>query len=106
PAAAAGLLLPCGLTAVVVTLGAQGSVLVSPGVEIDIPAFAVEAVDRTGAGDAFVGNLAHALDDGQDLEAAVRFASAAAACSVQVAGGLPSMPTLEQTRRLLAEVAP
>jgi ribokinase len=86
---------------VVVTLGARGAVVVTADSEVDIEAFAVEAVDTTGAGDAFTGNLAHGLDEGMDLAGAARFASAAAALSVQVLGAQQSMPTRAQTLALL-----
>jgi ribokinase len=101
PAEAARLLIGAGVPRVVVTLGAQGSVIVTTDTEIDVPSFPARPVDTTGAGDAFVGNLAHALDAGESIEEAVRFASAAAALSVQRAGAQPSMPSGEETRALL-----
>ncbi len=101
PASAARMLVDSGTGAVIVTLGSQGAVLVTADEEIDVPAFAVDAVDTTGAGDAFVGNLARALDQKQPLESAVRFASAAAALSVQHQGAQPSMPSLQETEQLL-----
>lgn len=101
PASAARLLLQTGLGAVVVTLGSQGVVIVTPGEELDIPAFAVDALDTTGAGDAFVGNLAHGINMGESLPAAARFATAAAALSVLREGAQPSMPSGLETQRLL-----
>lgn len=65
--------------------------------EIDLMAFPARPVDSTGAGDAFVGNLAHALDAGQSLEMAGRFATAAAAVSVERQGAQPSMPSFQET---------
>jgi ribokinase len=106
PASAARLLLDHGIASVVVTLGSRGAAVVTQHQETDIPAFPVEVVDSTGAGDAFVGNLARSLEAKQAIAQAVRFASAAAALSVRAEGAQPSMPTLEQTERLLAgEVA-
>jgi ribokinase len=87
--------------AVVVTLGAQGAVIVTRDREIDVPAFPARPVDTTGAGDAFVGNLAHALEQGESLQDAVRFAAAAAALSVQKQGAQPSMPSLTETETYL-----
>jgi ribokinase len=101
PAAAARLLLDTGVGAVVVTLGAQGAVIVTRDREIDVPAFPARPVDTTGAGDAFVGNLAHALEQGESLQDAVRFAAAAAALSVQKQGAQPSMPSLTETETYL-----
>jgi ribokinase len=102
PASAAGMLLTNGAKAVVVTLGDRGAAVIDENGETDIYAYDVEAVDTTGAGDAFVGNLAAALDAGQSLEEAARIASAAAALSVQAAGAQASMPSREQTNAFMA----
>lgn len=102
PVASANMLLSTGVKTVVLTLGAAGAVIVQPNeMTIEIPAFSVPAVDSTGAGDTFVGNLAHALDSGESLAEAGRAAAAAAALSVQKAGAQPSMPTWAETRALL-----
>jgi ribokinase len=101
PASAARMLLDTGAHTVVVTLGAGGAVIVTHDSERDVAPFLARAVDTTGAGDAFVGNLAHALDQGQSLAPAVRFASAAAALSVQREGAQPSMPRGTETRARL-----
>lgn len=100
-AAVAHLLLDAGPRAVIVTLGARGAVIVTRDDEVDIPPVPVRPVDTTGAGDAFVGNLAHALDEGQSLEEAAGFAAAAAAASVLRIGAQPSMPGRAETEALL-----
>jgi ribokinase len=76
----------------VITLGARGCRTISGGVDSQYPAFAVDAVDTTGAGDAFNGGLAVALARGQPLAQAVRFASAVAALSVTRIGAQSSLP--------------
>jgi ribokinase len=85
-----------GLTgsAVIVTLGARGALVVPPGDGVALlqPPPPVTAVDTTGAGDCFCGALAQALAGGAELRAAVRFAVAAAALSTTgpgARGGLP-----------------
>lgn len=106
PATCAGLLTSTGVKAVVLTLGSEGVVIVQPGeMNVEIPAFPVAAIDSTGAGDTFVGNLAHSLDAGQSLIEAARFASAAAALSVQKRGAQPSMPNKQETETFLANSA-
>lgn len=105
PVSAAGMLCTGGAQAVVVTLGSRGVAVVTPAGANEIPAFEVEAHDTTGAGDAFVGNLAAALDAGSTLEEATCFASAAAALSMQSAGAQPAMPTRAQTEAFLARNA-
>lgn len=88
---------------VAVTLGGQGSVLYRAGQEIArAPAFTVETVDTTGAGDTFCGALLVALAEGQSEAEALRFASAAAALAVTKAGAQPSLPHRAEVETFLA----
>ena len=57
-----------------------------------IDALAIEPVDTTAAGDAFVGVLAATLDDDQDLAAALHRASVAGALACLTSGAQPSLP--------------
>jgi ribokinase len=84
-----------GVRAVVVTLGAEGAVVVEGDRAELIPAPRVEAVDTTGAGDAFCGALAQALDSGADLVEAASWATRAAAASVTRLGAQAGMPRHE-----------
>ena len=86
PEAAARALSERSGAAVVVTVGADGALLVEDGAVERIPAPRVEAVDTTGAGDAFNGALAAALAGGAALADAVRAAVAVAAESVRKPG--------------------
>jgi ribokinase len=88
-------------TAVVVTLGAQG-VLFAParGAATNLPAFAVDAIDTVGAGDAFVGGLAAALAAGASLETAVRWGAAAGALTATVPGARHPALTREAVETL------
>jgi ribokinase len=88
---------------VVVTLGEKGSYAVGEEFEGSIPAFEVQPVDTTAAGDVFNGALAVALAEKRPLEDALRFASAAAALSVMKPGAQPSAPTRTEIERLLAD---
>ncbi|WP_328882289.1 ribokinase [Streptomyces sp. NBC_00299] len=79
--------------AVVVTLGALGSLYVSRGADpVTVPAPKVNAVDSTGAGDTFVGALAVALGEERPMHEALAWAAAAAALSVQREGATAAMP--------------
>jgi ribokinase len=93
---AATRLLQSGPRAVIITLGSRGALIAEAAdpepVYTEVPAFSVEAVDTTAAGDAFVGALAVALGEGRTLAEAARFASAAAAISVTRSGAQPSLP--------------
>jgi ribokinase len=76
---------------VLVTLGADGALLIDGDVE-RLPAPVVEVVDTTGAGDAVNGALAAELAAGRPLREAARFAMVAAALSTRVAGARAGMP--------------
>ncbi len=89
---AAGRLLASGAGAVLVTLG-EGGVLACRGdTAIHFPAFSVEVVDTTAAGDAFNGALALGLAAGGTLEQAIPLASAAAALACTKRGAQDSLP--------------
>lgn len=90
-----------GVQKVIITLGSRGVFVSSDGREEIVPAFKVDAVDTTGAGDAFNGGLLAALSEGKDIWEAVRFANGLAALSVQKMGTTPSMPKLEEIRKFL-----
>jgi ribokinase len=93
---AAKVLLDKGLSAVILTLGERGAVLLTPDLTRQVPAYTVEVVDTTAAGDAFCGALATGLARGENLVDAVAFANAAGALAVTVLGAAPSMPTATQ----------
>lgn len=75
-----------GMKQMVVTLGAQGSVAFTRGMDepVHIPAQLVTVMDTTGAGDAFVAGLSHALAAGAPLRLAVQAATRVAAWTVGV----------------------
>ncbi|MEV4143302.1 ribokinase [Amycolatopsis sp. NPDC049691] len=86
-------LLDLGPRAAVVTLGAAGAVVVERDATTEVESPKVEAVDTTGAGDAFAGALAASLAEGVDLVSAAKRAVRVAAFSVTRAGAQPSYPT-------------
>ena len=90
--AAARALCAKGVKRVVVTLGAKGAFVYADGRGARVPAFKVEAVDTTAAGDVFNGALAVALTEDRPLAAAVSFAAKAASISVTRMGAQASAP--------------
>ena len=92
-----------GVRNVVITLGSKGVFVSSKGREEIVPAFKVDAIDTTGAGDAFNGGLLAALSRGDDLWDAARFGQGLAALSVQRIGTTPAMPKLEEIEAFLKE---
>ena len=92
-----------GVKKVVITMGGMGA-YVADGTRAELtPAFRVNAIDTTGAGDAYNGGFVTALSEGNDIFAAARFAAATAALSVQKMGTTPSMPTREEIEAFLKE---
>jgi ribokinase len=85
-------LLRRGARNVVVTLGAQGAVLVTPAETAVLPPFHVLAVDTTAAGDAFTAGLAVGLGLGKSTRHCLVFAAATGALAATKAGAQPSLP--------------
>ena len=92
-----------GVKNVLITLGGRGVYINTGDKKGIIPAYKVNAVDTTGAGDAFNGGLLAALSEGKDLWEAADFANALAALSVQKIGTTPSMPVRQEIDQFLEE---
>jgi ribokinase len=87
---------------VVVTLGERGALAVADEAVVQQPSFAVEVVDTTAAGDAFVAAFARAYWPRQNLAAALRFACAAGALATTRPGAQPSLPSAAEVEALLS----
>ena len=81
-----------GANAVVITLAENGSLYLDKQDEIYTPAFKVNAVDTTGAGDCFIGSFSYALGCGLDPSSAAQFACRIASISVTRKGAQSSYP--------------
>lgn len=101
--AAARKLLARGTGTVIVTLGERGAIMVKEDTVENLPALPVNAVDPTGAGDAFVGSLAAFLGQGLGLSDAIRRANAVAALSVTRIGTQVSFPTHKEAEEFLKQ---
>jgi len=88
-----------------VTRGERGAVLLAGDTFYEQPAFRVQAVDTTGAGDVFRAGFIYALLRGDPPAALLRFAAAAGALSCTREGALGSGPTLEEVETLLRQVS-
>jgi 2-dehydro-3-deoxygluconokinase len=98
-----------GAAQVVLKLGAEGA-LASDGKSLrQVPGLNVKAVDATGAGDCFAGNLLACLAAGNDLWDATAYANAAASLSVQGFGAVTPLPYRDAVLQVLkpnAKVTP
>jgi ribokinase len=91
-----------GVATVIITMGSQGAYLYRGGETGElVRGFRVEAVDTTGAGDAFNGGFAHAISNGKSVEEAMAFANGVAALSVTKIGTAPAMPYLDEVASFL-----
>lgn len=89
-------------TLLCVTLGDQGAMALDADGMHYVPAFKINAVDTTGAGDVFRAGFIYALLRGWPTDDMLRFANAAAAISCTRLGALGGIPMLEEVEALLA----
>ena len=100
-------LLRKGVRGVVLKMGADGASLATSEGDIRaIPAYAVQAIDTTAAGDAFNGGFAVGLAKGMSPIESARFASAVAGISVTRRGAQSSMPTIQEVEQFLVQQTP
>ena len=85
-------LLSHGIRRVIITLGANGSLLAGANGMEHVPAFRVQSIDSTGAGDAFIGSFAVFLAEGLPEREAVRRANLYGALSTATVGAQKSFP--------------
>jgi 2-dehydro-3-deoxygluconokinase len=90
-----------GVPQVIIKLGARGALCSQAGQLTHLPARLVQAVDATGAGDCFAGNLLARLATGEALTDAARYANAAAALSVQGHGAVAPLPRAAAVMQML-----
>ncbi len=95
--------LDLGPRIVVQTEGVDGSYTVSPDDEFHTPAFEVDVIDTTGAGDVFHGAYLAGLVKGWDLRRIATFASAVAAIHCTVPGNRKGIPSMEEVETFLRE---
>lgn len=85
-----------------ITLGERGSITLSGDEIFRIPAFKVEAVDTTGAGDVFHGGYIYGLLLKWNIKDVVRFATACASLKCRKLGGRAGIPTLDEAEEFLS----
>lgn len=90
-----------GVRHLIITLGEQGVLLVTPDRREQFPAHKVPAIDTVAAGDAFVGAFSTGISEGMRVEDAIRLGNAAAAVAVTRRGAQPSLPTRADVNNFL-----
>lgn len=93
-----------GVKQVVITLGSMGAFAMNEEKAELIGRLSVDAVDTTGAGDAFNGGFVMALAEGKDLFTALRYGNVTGALSVTKYGTAPAMPTKTEIDALYQEI--
>ena len=90
------------LRAALITRGAEGCRVVTETESVNVPAFSVDVVDPTGAGDAFVAGVAWGMAQRWPWPDVGRFANAVGALACCSLGAQASLPTLDEVEKLLA----
>jgi ribokinase len=89
---------------VVVTLGARGTFAVHENTVLRVPALPISPIDTVGAGDAFTGAFAAALDAGETFHQALRWGNVAGGLACLETGAQSALPTQAQISPRLAEL--
>ena len=96
-----------GVKFVVITLGDKGAVIIGKDFCELVPAYKVNAIDTTAAGDSFIGGLSSKLDykniNKQTLMEAVNFGNKVSSISIQRKGAQPSIPYLKEIEEIYVE---
>ena len=98
---AARTLLERGTQNVIVTLGANGALIVSSKEVTHVNTYKVDVVDTTAAGDAFIGGFAAALLQNNSIEESVQYGCACGALATTKFGAQPSLPTKAEVENFL-----
>ncbi len=91
-----------GAAIAVVTMGERGSLVSWEGGLEHVPAFSVDVVDTTGAGDAYHGGFMFALLQDWEVPAMARFASAVGSLNCRALGGRQALPTRHEVDAMIA----
>jgi sugar/nucleoside kinase (ribokinase family) len=90
-----------GRTRVVAKLGREGAMTLDGGRVVHVPAFGVEAIDTTGAGDSFNAGFLHLWLGGASLPECLRLGASCGALSTLGLGGTARQPTLEEAEAFI-----
>ena len=106
PADVAEFFLDRGIKIVGLTRAEEGAHVCTADRSIDVPAYQVDVVDGTGAGDAFTAGFIHGHLEGWDLERTARFASAMGALATTAVGTTTAIKSYQQVYDFLSQREP
>lgn len=92
-----------GAKMLIITMGEHGAYYSGPEGAFMMPAFKINPVDSTAAGDAFNGGLAVSIAGGRDIKEAMRYAGACGAITTMRRGSMPSLPNSEEVKEFLKD---
>ena len=96
-----------GVSFAIITLGSKGAAVIGPDFCELVPAYKVNAIDTTAAGDSFIGGLSSKLDvkniNKENLLKAVDFGNRVSSLAVQRKGAQPSIPYLKEVVEIYGE---
>ncbi len=90
-----------GVKGVVLTRGEKGAYYQDKQKQLNISSYAVQAVDTTAAGDAFIGGFASSILEGKEVRSAIMYGCAAGALACTKAGAQTSLPTRQEVEGFL-----
>jgi len=88
----------------IVTLGPKGAICCDGNGIMEVSPLKIKAVDTIGAGDAFCGYLAAALDQGHDMATALKYASAAGSLACTRIGAQTALPEKEEVAKYIDQI--
>lgn len=88
---------------ILITRGSKGATYRAGDTKVEVPAFEVDPVDTTGAGDTYLGFFIAGLDAGMETKGAMTFAAAGAAVQVTQPGTADAIPNLAEVKAFLEE---
>ena len=103
PGEAAEVFLKYGVKNVVIKLGSKGCYFKNEDIDLVLPAFKIDAVDATGAGDNFVAGLATEILNGKDIKGALLFANGCGAICTTAVGAGTALKTKEQVSGFISK---
>lgn len=92
-----------GAKMLIITMGEHGAYYSGPEGAFMMPAFKINPVDSTAAGDAFNGGLAVSIAGDRDIKEAMRYAGACGAITTMRRGSMPSLPNVEEVKEFLKD---